>query len=302
MRRQGGGGWRNAGTHSRRASIRDRGVQGHGPTGIGAAPGRRLPARVDRPRVLSRYLRGCEWQERQEGEGGSARYPPGGGVAEDGGRRAVAPRRRAPRRPQHHPRGGWGFGRDSCHAPSSLSAHVLSVVERAEEGEEGEEEAKRLAPLAVRLMSARDEDDEEGGGDGEGGEEDEDEDEGEEEDGEEEEKEDEEDEGGEDQGEEDEEGGNEQEDEEEEEEEGAIGALKAMLSYRLLPSFSGKALFPRAGRLGVTSEEEANCELLFSTQHGLECAVVATRPIKAGEALLLSCTALGNDYEEESEP
>ena len=35
---------------------------------------------------------------------------------------------------------------------------------------------------------------------------------------------------------------------------------------RLLPSFSGKAFFLRAGRLGVTSEEEANCELLFSTR------------------------------------
>ena len=46
---------------------------------------------------------------------------------------------------------GWGFGGDACHAPSSLSAHVLSVVERAEEGGGAEEDAERYLPDTLPL-------------------------------------------------------------------------------------------------------------------------------------------------------
>jgi hypothetical protein len=154
----------------------------------------------------------------------------------------------------------WDFGREACHAPSALYAHALGVVEAAEARRPGAAAAAaRLAVLAERLAAA-----EESGGESGC------------------------DEGGEDGSEEEERGNGDG---------GAVAALKTMLSCRLLPCFTGRALFPRAGRLGVTSEAEANCEVLFTSDGGLECSVVATRAIAAGEPLLLSCAAFGGALE-----
>lgn len=154
----------------------------------------------------------------------------------------------------------WDLGREACHAPSALYAHALRVVEAAEARRPGAAAAAaRLAGLAERLAAAEESGGESGSDDG-----------------------------GEEEGRGVEDGGCEQ---------SAVAALKTMLSCRLLPCFTGRALFPRAGRLGVTSEEAANCEVLFSSDGGLECSVVATRAIAAGEPLLLSCEAFGGALE-----